>query len=710
MNNLRLAVKIGGGFGIVLALACILGIVAVARMEGARAHSGRIKAEYVPEVIVAGNLERHLQAAMFAMRGYVSFGKDEHLSATTKEIGQVDKYLSEAQTLSETYPGLKALREGLGQAKERVAEYQKLLTETKTRMVTRRTGQAERLRVATRTLKRVDDYQKTAKEEFGESLAGGASASLLLRQWDRIEQAGKLVDAITAIRMKELSGDARSDIAQYEEALSLFQGAKEIANGLRGSTSNQSQIEVVDGVVAGVADYAAVVADQVKTAKSLQELSDKRTRAAQSVLESVRAIADAGTGSLARLAEESDAGLGQSLKIMEGGLLVAVLVGAFFAVIITRSIVGPVRRGVEFAGLVAGGDYGHTLDISQKDEIGELAGSLNAMVASLKEQIGLAEAKSAEAGEQAAKARAAMAEAEESRSHTDAAMAHMIQVAGELQKVAEVLTTASEQLSAQVEQSSHGAASQAQRVGETATAMEEMNATVLEVAKSAGQASEMSAKARAKAEEGAAVVSRVVESIRQVEDQAVNLKKDMGALGVQAESIGAIMNVISDIADQTNLLALNAAIEAARAGDAGRGFAVVADEVRKLAEKTMNATREVGEAISGIQQGARASIDSVEAAVHTIETATGLAGQSGEALAGIVSLVDTATDQVRSIATASEQQSSASEQINRSIEEVSTISSETAQAMHQAAQAVGELARQAVVLRDLVEGMRAGRG
>ena len=100
----------------------------------------------------------------------------------------------------------------------------------------------------------------------------------------------------------------------------------------------------------------------------------------------------------------------------------------------------------------------------------------------------------------------------------------------------------------------------------------------------------------------------------------------------QAEGIGQIMNVISDIADQTNLLALNAAIEAARAGDAGRGFAVVADEVRKLAEKTMTATHEVGAVITGIQEGTRKSVAGVNLSINTIQEATNLANQSGQTL------------------------------------------------------------------------------
>jgi len=155
-------------------------------------------------------------------------------------------------------------------------------------------------------------------------------------------------------------------------------------------------------------------------------------------------------------------------------------------------------------------------------------------------------------------------------------------------------------------------------------------------------------------------------------------------------------------------LALNAAIEAARAGDAGRGFAVVADEVRKLAEKTMTATQEVGGVIRGIQEGTRKSITGVDRSVSIIESATQRATLSGESLAHIVNLVEQASDQVRSIAAASEQQSASSEEISRAVEQVATISAETAQAMGRASEAMSEMTQQAQVLRRLIQEMKAG--
>jgi methyl-accepting chemotaxis protein len=282
----------------------------------------------------------------------------------------------------------------------------------------------------------------------------------------------------------------------------------------------------------------------------------------------------------------------------------------------------------------------------------------------------------------------------------------ILDIAGKADGVSNHVAAAAEEISAQVEQSSRGAEEQANRVSETATAMEEMNATVLEVAKNAGQAASTAEQAKSKAEEGAAYIRQLVEFIGKVLDTSKTSLEDMGVLGEQAEGIGNIMNVISDIADQTNLLALNAAIEAARAGDAGRGFAVVADEVRKLAEKTMTATKEVGEAIEGIQAGTRKNYAQVEQAVDAVEEATRLANTSEDSLLQIVQLVDDTADQVRSIATASEQQSAASEEINRSIEQISSISSETSQAMSQAEQAVTELAGQAGVLKGLIDEMK----
>jgi len=282
------------------------------------------------------------------------------------------------------------------------------------------------------------------------------------------------------------------------------------------------------------------------------------------------------------------------------------------------------------------------------------------------------------------------------------------QVAIQAEQVAEAVSTASEQLSAQIEQAAKGAEIQRDRAAETATAMEEMNATVLEVAQNAHTAATRSEQARGKAQDGQGVVDNVISSTETVRTQALKLMERMGQLDGRARDIGRVLNVISDIADQTNLLALNAAIEAARAGEAGRGFAVVADEVRKLAEKTMTATHEVEEAITSIQREAKDNMESVDQTAKAIEDVTSLAAESGDALKTIVTLSDSSTMEVHAIATAAEEQSAASEEINRAVAEINRISIETAQTMTHSTDAVVDLSRQASTLHDLIFSMRGG--
>ncbi len=354
------------------------------------------------------------------------------------------------------------------------------------------------------------------------------------------------------------------------------------------------------------------------------------------------------------------------------------------------------------AGRVVNGDY----DIDDGSRKLGVYGALVEMVGALRKNIDMATQESENAREQSARAQEAMKEAEAAGADARAKRDGMLVVAERLEEVSNVVSSASTELAAQIEQSERGAAEQAARVTETATAMEEMNSTVLEVARNAGNASEVSASTREKAEHGAAVVQEVVASIQGVQEASVALKNDMAALDDNARAISQIMAVISDIADQTNLLALNAAIEAARAGEAGRGFAVVADEVRKLAEKTMASTTDVGNAIKAIQDSAAKSMDQVDLTVGNIEKATELAIRSGDALREIVGMVDDTADQVRGIAAASEQQSASSEEINKSIMQVNTIAGETASAMQEAARAVSELAEQAQVLTGLIRELK----
>lgn len=389
-----------------------------------------------------------------------------------------------------------------------------------------------------------------------------------------------------------------------------------------------------------------------------------------------------------------------------GLILLLVLISAFF---LARSITAPINHIISYSKDVASGNLNATLVERFSHDLGVLQASLEAMVENLKSKILEAARNSSIASEQTEKALLAMKEADVARQKAESAKAEgMLQAAHQLEGVVQVVSSASEELSAQIEQSSRGADEQSGRVRETATAMEEMNATVLEVARNAQQAADVSHQARQQALEGSKIVTDAVKSIEAVHAQSIAIKEDMDVLGKQAEGIGQIMGVIADIADQTNLLALNAAIEAARAGDAGRGFAVVADEVRKLAEKTMTATQEVGNAITGIQEGTRKNIHNVEQAGVSIEEAAKLSVQSGESLKQILEFVHMVNDQVQSIATASEQQSAASEEINHSVEQVATISVETAQAMEQASSAVAELAQQSQALQRLIVEMKKG--
>jgi len=388
------------------------------------------------------------------------------------------------------------------------------------------------------------------------------------------------------------------------------------------------------------------------------------------------------------------------------GVTLAILVAILF--LLRFSVLNGLRACVAFAAAVAHGELDRRLTITSRDELQTLGDALSAMSASIKVNLDEARAKGEEAQTQAEKAAQALEEAKRAQTEADAAQSQGLNLAADrLQGVMDTLTGGAGRLSSEIAGVVQSVEEQARRTTETATAMEEMNATVLEVARNAAAASTKAEAARGQAVAGQDVVEKSLAAISRVEAVSLAVKAGMDQLGAKAQAIGAIMNVISDIADQTNLLALNAAIEAARAGEAGRGFAVVADEVRKLAEKTMTATKEVGTSIGAIQTEARDSIVKVDEAVEAVGRATELAQASETALQTIVGLVDETSSQVQSIATAAEQQSATSEEINRAEEQVSRLSDEIARGMRESSGVVENMTRQVDALEEVVASFRS---
>ncbi|WP_027722238.1 bacteriohemerythrin [Maridesulfovibrio zosterae] len=390
--------------------------------------------------------------------------------------------------------------------------------------------------------------------------------------------------------------------------------------------------------------------------------------------------------------------------------LVVALLATIVAFMTTNSsIFGQLKQISELIFKIEKGNDNISIPSDLSGEMLNVAKEIDKAVSVLTKKINQAEQNADSAESKTNQTKQALDKALKELDDQKSTLGAIIKSASNAQNISGKLFGGIEELSAEVNQVNSGMVLQRDRITETATAMEEMNSTVLEVAQNASLAASSSSQSKENAMQGAQGVSNAINSFEQIKDTILNLKETMGTLGEQADNIGQIMTVITDIADQTNLLALNAAIEAARAGDAGRGFAVVADEVRKLAEKTMDATKDVGEAVSKIQNNARENISAVESAAEDIVNSTESAAHSGELMEAIVVIVDDTNTQVESIATASEEQSAASEEINMAISDVARVAQETSDGMASSANALNEIASVVEELDSIVQGIANGR-
>ncbi|TAN69649.1 MAG: methyl-accepting chemotaxis protein [Methylobacter sp.] len=239
-------------------------------------------------------------------------------------------------------------------------------------------------------------------------------------------------------------------------------------------------------------------------------------------------------------------------------------------------------------------------------------------------------------------------------------IAKISQVISEVNCAAANIASASEEVSSTAQSMSQATTEQASSVEETCASVEQMSASISQNTENAKVTDSMATQASTEAAQGGDAVKKTVSAMK---------------------SIAGKIGIIDDIAYQTNLLALNAAIEAARAGEHGKGFAVVAAEVRKLAERSQVAAQEIGELASG-------SVEMAESAGKLLDT--------------IVPSIKKTADLVQEIAAASEEQSSGVGQINSAMDQLNQITQQNASSSEQLAATSEEMSGQAEQLQELM--------
>jgi methyl-accepting chemotaxis protein len=273
----------------------------------------------------------------------------------------------------------------------------------------------------------------------------------------------------------------------------------------------------------------------------------------------------------------------------------------------------------------------------------------------------------------------------------------------QLREVASHLNAVGNEVHSRTDDLKRTASHQVGDVQRIATAMEEMTVTVNENTRLTEQAAKLADDARRDATSGGAIVSQTIDGMNSIADIVISSAKTVEQLGVTSDQIGAVAQVIEEIADQTNLLALNAAIEAARAGEQGRGFAVVADEVRKLAERTQRATREIAKTISSIQGETKTAVEAMTKGTHTVQEGRKLAEQASHALKSIISQSTSVAGLITQLAAASEQQVATINEIAGGVDSLSGAAESTAGATGEIAHKTNELAEIASTVQRLLD-------
>ncbi|MCX8901307.1 methyl-accepting chemotaxis protein [Vibrio parahaemolyticus] len=643
-KNLRLGLKIGLGFLVVLLLLSVVlgvGIVALEKAnEGMTTYRGLAR-----DTNLAGRLQANMLMVRMNVKGYLIANSDNELAQYEDYLVKMKTFLAEAKKEIQKPERAKLVKS----IDSSIAKYEAAFLEVVTLDKQRDRVLYDLLAPQGETMRKViaeiidsayrdNDVQAAyfASHVQEKLLNGRLFVTKFLNSNDQDEYR----TAVTEMTVK--LDEETTELKQY------------LQNATRQNLLSQF-IKAQQSYVGGLNEVYRLIETKNDLVKNtLDQIGPQVAKNAEDVKLSVMADQEA-LGTELKSTTEDSINLTIVLSVL------AIAIGSIAAYVLTISITRPIGQAVEAANQLAKGNLTIEVQSASHDETGLLLESIQRTATSLRNIVSTISGASVE------------------------------------------LASASEELAVVTEQSSQGIESQQAETDLVATAMNEMAATVHEVADNAAKAAEAANQADNEASAGGQVVEQTISVISTLAERVNESSEKLHEVEQESMNIGKILNVIREIADQTNLLALNAAIEAARAGEQGRGFAVVADEVRSLAQRTQESTQEIQTIIEQLQAGTQRAVAVMNQGKDQAAQSVGQVNETGSALQTITHAISVINDMNIQIASASEQQSSVAENINENVINVKRIAEENAVAANQMKISTSEVAQLSEQLKALVD-------
>jgi len=403
---------------------------------------------------------------------------------------------------------------------------------------------------------------------------------------------------------------------------------------------------------------------------------------------------------------------------------VALIVLLVFTLVLTAIIIRPVNDLMRVAESLGRGDLSQRAQVNTGDELGQLGDTLNRTIDRLR---GLVQSESdrdkmqdqimdlltivstAAEGDLTVKAEVT---ADSLGSVADAfnlMIAGLMSLVTQASNVAVEIQRSTAEILHSAESMRMAASQQSSQIRNASEAVNAMSHTTQRMAENAKAATQTSVEATQAAVKGGTAVAETIKGMQRIRATVQSTGKKIKGLGERSLEIGAIIEVISEIATQTNMLALNAAIEAARAGEHGKGFAVVADEVRKLAERAARATKDITGLIKGIQVETSEAVTVMEAGTREVEDGTKLADQAGAALREIEQIVKQTSNLMTDIMRAAGDHVKSTESVVHTMDNISQLTQETARGVQDTVATIGGLAGLTKQLSDAIGRFKLGK-